>query len=709
LNIFWVIHIVFVKKNFHKRIYRIYFSCAFFALLWTLSNAYFQSNLLFLLGTGVAKFMALLANLTASFAGIGFYSMACLFGNPEKKFSLGNRVFITFLVLQNLLFNFIPNLTVQDVKIFENGTFELIFGQWNDVFFAIGGLIILLAFIKFSLAIRKKRDGIQNVKFYYILFGMSLMYGSIIVFSIILPTFFENFDYVWIPPILSIFDVLITGYGVLVQRFSSLKFVFANLLKAAVALALGVGAAWATWFIFHFIFRESSWGFVHIASIISLLFVYFQSFRLFRSPLFYRFFGTTSVEHFQNIISDFQKQNTIYTTLQEFKEDLQKKFCHQLGISSVQIIILDPDSEKLYPNLAKYCQIYPQILITKEIQFQKFNEKKCFSFWNELNSLGEVFLPLYHPSQTLIGFFILGKKPLDKIYSKEEIEAIAQARSYLSLNLTGILFNSQLHQEVQRKTEALQEQNKAMQLQNEQINAQNREIGNLLAHKTKLLAQQSDFIALTAHELRTPLAIAMLHAEQMLFTPGVQKAVKKQAGGIQRSLEKLKNLMDKLFEVLQYDLNKINITPEETDVVEFIERVFEDFQPFMKEKNLHFSLQNKIKRASKAFFDPIYMRQLMQNLLTNAIKFTPDNGKVILSAKEDRKFFIFQVADSGEGVPEETKEEIFKKFKSNHTMQSPGIGLGLYVCKKIIELHKGKIWVEDNPEGGAIFIVEIPK
>jgi len=98
----------------------------------------------------------------------------------------------------------------------------------------------------------------------------------------------------------------------------------------------------------------------------------------------------------------------------------------------------------------------------------------------------------------------------------------------------------------------------------------------------------------------------------------------------------------------------------------------------------------------------------MQNILTNAYKFTPENGKIRLSAQKYNRNILIKISDSGEGIPENFRKSIFEKFKTNGSAGT-GIGLGLYVCKKIIDLHKGKIWAENSELGGAAFCVELRK
>ena len=99
--------------------------------------------------------------------------------------------------------------------------------------------------------------------------------------------------------------------------------------------------------------------------------------------------------------------------------------------------------------------------------------------------------------------------------------------------------------------------------------------------------------------------------------------------------------------------------------------------------------------------DQAQLRQVFHNLLTNASKFTPKGGRIELSLSSKDSQIQVSVDDSGDGIPDVLKKSIFEKFRTKKA--GAGIGLGLYLCMKIIELHKGKIWVEDSKLGGASF------
>jgi signal transduction histidine kinase len=106
--------------------------------------------------------------------------------------------------------------------------------------------------------------------------------------------------------------------------------------------------------------------------------------------------------------------------------------------------------------------------------------------------------------------------------------------------------------------------------------------------------------------------------------------------------------------------------------------------------------------------DPVRVRQVVDNLLVNALKFTPEGGTVALSARARDGGVEVTVRDTGPGIPEAERQKIFEKFYQIKGASIGGVGLGLAICKAIVELHGGRIWVDSEPGGGAAFHFTLP-
>jgi signal transduction histidine kinase len=214
----------------------------------------------------------------------------------------------------------------------------------------------------------------------------------------------------------------------------------------------------------------------------------------------------------------------------------------------------------------------------------------------------------------------------------------------------------------------------------------------------------------TAHEFRTPLSVALFQIQDLLdsyeHSPEVNEDIKK----VEIALGNLKDLTQKLFDVQKYDLNKMEYNPVKLDIVEYISDIYNGFKPSAAEKHIDLNFENHIKGKLPIDLDAPQFRQVIHNLLNNALKFTPSKGgKIIIDLSSDSKKVFIRISDNGKGISEDEKKKIFEKFHAEKHSTAAGIGLGLYLCFKIVELHKGNIYVEDSPGGGASFIVELPQ
>jgi len=134
--------------------------------------------------------------------------------------------------------------------------------------------------------------------------------------------------------------------------------------------------------------------------------------------------------------------------------------------------------------------------------------------------------------------------------------------------------------------------------------------------------------------------------------------------------------------------------------------VIEDFKPLLKEAEMELEYRSPGKmpmQASPVIYD------VFANLISNAIKYAKEGKKIVIEAEEKDSKYIVKVKDFGEGVPDEFKKVIFERFKRKEKKGVKGTGLGLAIVKRIVELHNGKVWVEDNSPRGATFVVELPK
>lgn len=149
---------------------------------------------------------------------------------------------------------------------------------------------------------------------------------------------------------------------------------------------------------------------------------------------------------------------------------------------------------------------------------------------------------------------------------------------------------------------------------------------------------------------------------------------------------------------------------ELTDIDTIAYRVVDQILPIVRSRNQSLTL-NLTPHLPKIATDSLRIEQILLNLLSNASKFTPDSSSISLSVNKKGDFMLIEVRDSGLCIPPEEQHEIFQPYyrnKIDSEKDTPGIGLGLALCKHLVELHGGKIWVESEQGKGNTFVLALP-
>ena len=214
---------------------------------------------------------------------------------------------------------------------------------------------------------------------------------------------------------------------------------------------------------------------------------------------------------------------------------------------------------------------------------------------------------------------------------------------------------------------------------------------------------KSDFISLVSHELRTPLTSIIGFVSFILDgkTGTINEKQHDSLVRVHRQSKRLAALINDLLDISRIEAGRIEIKREPTSILEITKQRFDEIKPQADEKELKFSLIVP-DSLPLIFGDEERIGQILTNLMGNAIKFTPEKGRVAVKLKSDGKIIHVEVIDDGFGVPIENRQKVFEKFYQHgdiHTRQQGGTGLGLSIAKSIVEVHGGRIWVDDG-EGG---------
>tara|TARA_B100000745_G_scaffold294310_1_gene237152 strand:+ start:10492 stop:11310 length:819 start_codon:yes stop_codon:yes gene_type:complete len=223
---------------------------------------------------------------------------------------------------------------------------------------------------------------------------------------------------------------------------------------------------------------------------------------------------------------------------------------------------------------------------------------------------------------------------------------------------------------------------------------------------------KSDFVSVVAHQLRTPLSVTKW-ALDMLWDTNRQSMSTEQAQVLARgreSNERMITLVDDLLRVDLHEGGKIQYSFDEMYLQDVVKAVAHQLEAIAVQRDVTMVVELE-KTAPKVKGDADKLGSAVQNLIENALKYTPQNGSVTVSLYRDGAQVIVSVKDTGIGVPKSEHEKIFSRFyRGENAIRTvtEGSGLGLFIAQKIVRRHGGKIWFESEEGEGATFFFSIP-
>ncbi|MEX2012475.1 MAG: HAMP domain-containing sensor histidine kinase, partial [Patescibacteria group bacterium] len=222
---------------------------------------------------------------------------------------------------------------------------------------------------------------------------------------------------------------------------------------------------------------------------------------------------------------------------------------------------------------------------------------------------------------------------------------------------------------------------------------------------------KDEFISMASHELNTPLA-AIEGYLSMILDEGMGKIDKQSRTYLNRAYASSKRLAELILDLLnvsRIEQGRLKMKYEEVSMAEMTESVIHELQIKADGKKIYLKVAAD-KDLPKIWCDPDRIREVIVNLTGNAIKFTDKGGITIKISQPDPKNLRVAVTDTGRGIAKTDQPKLFQKFSQvkREVDEHQGSGLGLYISKNFVELHKGKIWVDSDTGKGATFSFEIP-
>lgn len=253
---------------------------------------------------------------------------------------------------------------------------------------------------------------------------------------------------------------------------------------------------------------------------------------------------------------------------------------------------------------------------------------------------------------------------------------------------------------VRQKNLLLLERNRLIQQQREELAEAKQRI-------ELVTAQKLQFFTNVSHEVKTPLTL-ILGPLNKLAQDAPSGAFADDIRIIRKNAERLKRVIAQLLDFRKIEFNKMSLRVSKIDFVSFTQEVKSCFDSLAEERHIEYSFVHEMATLP-LWVDTDKMEKVFNNLLSNAFKFTPEGGRILVRLTEGQEEAILAVEDNGEGIPPENLQVVFERFFTSGHGYTTGTGIGLHLVREFVALHKGSVEVESEPGQRTVFTVHIPK
>lgn len=295
--------------------------------------------------------------------------------------------------------------------------------------------------------------------------------------------------------------------------------------------------------------------------------------------------------------------------------------------------------------------------------------------------------------------FVLAVVTLFEVLLSKEIGVLVfRVSTFLLVLSFGILLIRSVRKEVEQR-EKLESLTNKLERANEQLK--------------KLDKAKSEFVSIASHQLRTPLTAVKGYISLVLEGSygKLPEKMQKPIADVYESNERLISLVNDLLNLSRIESGKIEMKWEEANVENIAESVIQELGIKAKERNLELILQKSVQPLPAIRIDQEKIRNVILNIIDNAIRYTK-KGSITVKTEQIQNNIRIAISDTGAGMTKEELEKLFESFSRGQAgaqLSTEGTGLGLYIAKQFIQMHKGKIWAESEGEGkGSTFFIELP-
>lgn len=691
------------------------FLVVYFRVPHTKTNITFEATIFAIVGWCLSMFLfratpilnaiilAKLLYLFPIFIPIGFFLFGLYFPNFKvRKLILAELVILCLLLSFLTLFS---NGIINSISLSGNNEKIIHFGWAYLVYLIYIPVAFTASFVVLYLKMSSASPLVKNqIRFF--LTGLIVASLPAMLTNLILPTY-GYFDFNWLGQVFTTFWVVAVAYAIIKHRFLDIRLIVARMIAYTLLLTtLGLFYSGSIFLISRLFFTEIVSGVQIIIYSILALFVAITS-----QPLKNILEKTTDKIFFKNKYSTAEILSRLTSTMAtsiQLEDVTQKTLTILLETmhvnSGVFYVFHNNHIYKMINNNWSNTQISQSHIgwlasCTKVTILEEEQDTRTKQLMTDLGIT--IILPLA-TENTQQGVLLLSEKKSGEMYSQQDIKvleifgsevaiAIQNAKSYDEINQ----FNITLKEEVEKATRDLQRANDRLQ---------------------QLDKVKDEFVSIASHELRTPMTIIKNYLWMLEYDKN-SKLDAKQKEYVDRayaSTDRLIGLVNDMLNVSRIESGRMTMDFAPSDIKKVAEDVVKEMSTQAEAQKIHLFVRGPSEPIQQVYADPNRIKEVIINFIGNSFKFTPAGGEIKVVIEPSETDVTVRVVDTGKGIKPEDMDKLFKKFsivgsQYLRKLNSQGTGLGLYLSKSIIELHKGKIWAESAGENkGATFSFTLP-
>lgn len=628
---------------------------------------------------------------------------------PDSKILIkGWQLALLFVIgVVTMLVTLSPYLFTEVIFSKDMTTYQPVTGPGMAIFApVVNGLAILgLVVLVYRLI---KAKGILKVQLGYVTLGLTLMFGLIIVTIFVPAAIFNNIQFVSFGPLYALIFLTFTSYAIVRHRLLDIRILVArtvsySLLASVVVLLYVVALSLITRFV-----PESSFSVNEIVLfiILTLFTVSTSGYILkFLEKITERIFFKTSYET-EEVLSKITQKMASTIERKTLSDEIISILVSYIKMSKAAFVLIknhevvDVESlgyEEDDVKMSKWAETLlhksSKVLVYEEIEN---TDTKSLLREHDIN----VVMPLKVKDDE-IGLFLIGPKSSGEVYSAQDIELF----EILTPQLAVALQNAQSYAEIQEFSRTLEK--RVEERTKELEKAQKSEIEK----QKEVIKLKDEFVFIATHDLRTPVTAISgfvdLINEQEVQLP---ENIKEDINNIRQASSRLTELVDDLLEVARSESGTIKIESKPVEISKIVKHVFNEVKPSADKRGI--TVEVSLSNVQSVMADPEKLQEVIENLMSNAVKYNKENGQVKFITQEDGEYLLFTISDTGLGIPADKQDKIFTKFFRAHqkgTEEVPGTGLGLFVVRMLIEKMGGQVSFESHENVGTTFKFKLPK